>query len=165
MSGEITGEIIKSSMSLKIRDTFKTGTDPIVYPTIYKEQQQQDLAKPYFFIWAMDVDQKKIARNIYEVTCQMKVEYETEDNDYKKYEHLTAVGTELLLALGNIDVPIYNGPEGQELKKPVYGKMMSFKITEGVLQLFVTYVIRGKQVVTSAYDKMGTLTLEIINKE
>lgn len=159
MNGEITGEIIKSAISLKIKDTFKTGVTPnIVYPTIYKEEIKQNLSKPYFFIWAVDVESQKISRNIYEITYQMNVRYHGIDNDPKEYQNLTDKGNRLAEALNTIDVPIWNGTE--EIKLPVFSRRLDYKITDGVLQCFVTYVIRAKARLAVG-PKMGTLDTNI----
>lgn len=152
MVGEVVGESIKSAIALKIRNGFAvtSGTPPVTtYPTIYKEQIVENMVKPSFFVWTMDAEQVWLMGSYYQRVYQMNIRYHTTDNDLKAYENLSAVGNTLLEVLRMIDVPIFLGRYDNlenpiEDKKPVYGKLMSYKITDGVLQLYVTYVIKTK---------------------
>jgi len=163
MVGEITGESIKSAIALKLKSSFANtnGSPPI---TIYKEQIVQGFKKPCFFIWVMDVSQEKIMRNVYTRDYQMNIRYHPEEKDTKTYETLSDIGNKLLYELRTIDVPIFLGRYGTdgepiEDKKPVRGIQMSFEIKEGVLQFYVTYSIKAKQVV----DEIPVMkSLEII---
>ena len=154
MVGEITGESIKSAISLKINGNFAitTGSPPVtLYPNIYKEQIIQGMEKPCFFIWQMDVSQERLRLNHYERVYQMNIRYHPKDDDLKKYETLSDIGNKLLEYLSTIDVPIFLGQydvEGNPIedKKPVRGTQMSFKINENVLQVFVTYVVKMKMI-------------------
>ena len=152
--GQITGEIVKSAISLKIRSAFATtsGTPlATTYPTIYKEKVVQGMIKPCFFVWQMDVEQEKLMRNNYERVYQMNVRYHPEDNDLKRYQTLADIGNKLLEHLTHIEVPIFSGRydnEGEPIedRKPIRGSQMSFNIVDDVLQVFVTYVVKMKMV-------------------
>ena len=155
MVGEITGESIKSAIALKIKSGFAitSGSPPItIYPNIYKEKIVQGMEKPCFFIWVMDISQEKLMRNNYMREYQMNIRYHPNEKDTKTYETLADIGNELLDKLTTIDVPIFLGRYGSdgepiEDKKPIRGIQMSFEIKEGVLQFYVTYSIKAKQVV------------------
>jgi len=167
MVGEITGESIKSAIALKIKSSFAitNGSPPItIYPNIYKEKIVQGMKKPCFFIWVMDVSQEKIMRNVYTRDYQMNIRYHPEEKDNKTYETLSDIGNKLLDKLTTIDVPIFLGRyDGKgnpiEDKKPVRGIQMSFEIKEDVLQCYVTYSIKAKQMVEEVPEME---TLEII---
>lgn len=142
--GEIKGESVKSAIALKIKAAFTTGSTPnFVYPTIYKEQVPQGLVKPYFFIWLINLGSRKGLGNQYWLTYQMKVEYETADNDLSQYENVAAVGLKLLESLRTINVPIsLNGTT--ETTIPAKGSDLSWQIVEGVMQFFATYTLKIK---------------------
>lgn len=169
MVGEITGESIKSAIALKIRSSFAvtTGEPPItIYPTIYKEKVVQDMKKPCFFIWVMDVSQEKLMRNNYERLYQMNIRYHPEEKDPKTYETLADIGNKLLDYLTTIDVPIFLGRydgEGNPIEdsKPITGRQMNYEIKEDVLQMFVTYKLKAKQALEAVPDMEQ---LEIINR-
>ncbi len=169
MVGEITGESIKSAIALKIRSSFAvtTGEPPITkYPTIYKEKVVQDMKKPCFFIWVMDVSQEKLMRNNYERLYQMNIRYHPEEKDPKTYETLADIGNKLLDYLTNINVPIFLGRydgEGNPIEdsKPVTGRQMNYEIKEDVLQMYVTYKVKAKQFMEEVPDMEQ---LEIINR-
>lgn len=168
-AGQITGETVKSAISLKIRSAFATtsGTPPVTtYPTIYKEKVVQGMIRPCFFVWTMDVEQEKLMRNNYERVYQMNVRYHPEEKDPKTYETLADIGNKLLDYLTTINVPIFLGRyDGQgnpiEDSKPVTGMQMSYEITEDVLQMFVTYKLKAKRAL-EAVPEMEQL--EIINR-
>jgi len=146
--GEITGESIKSAISLKLKSSFaNTGGTPSI--TIYKEQIVQGFKKPSFFIWIMDVSQEKLLGNKYERLYQMNIRYHPEGNDLKTYETLAEIGNKLLEYLRYIEVPIFLGrydTDGNPIEdtKPIKGDNLSFKITDDILQVYVNYVIKGK---------------------
>ncbi|MFA5638825.1 MAG: DUF6838 family protein [Anaerovoracaceae bacterium] len=167
MVGEITGESIKSAIALKLRSSFAitNGTPSItIYPNIYKEKVIQGMKKPCFFIWVIDVSQKKLMCNNYTRDYQMNIRYHPEEKDSKTYETLSDIGNKLLDKLTLIDVPIFLGrydSDGEPIedKKPVRGIQMSFEIKEDVLQFYVTYNIKAKQWI----DKVPEMeSLEII---
>lgn len=142
--GQITGETIKSAISLRIRNAFTTtqGTPPTnSYPTIYKEKVVQGMTKPCFFVWTMDVAPQKRMKKRFELSYQMNVRYEPSDGDEATYESCISVATKLVEALSIIDVPVDVG--GAEVLKHVYGRNMEFNITDGVLQFFVSYTLHG----------------------
>jgi hypothetical protein len=168
--GQITGETVKSAISLKIRSAFATTTSdtpPVTtYPTIYKEKIVQGMIKPCFFVWTMDAEQEKLMRNNYERVYQMNVRYHPEDNDLKRYQTLADIGNKLLEHLTQIEVPIFLGrydaeEEPIEDKKPIRGSQMNFNIVDDVLQVFVTYVVKMKMV-EAELPLMETL--DIINQ-
>jgi hypothetical protein len=147
MLGEITGEMIKNAMARNITKNI-TLKNKASYK-IYKEQTVQGFSKPSFFIWTMDVDQTKQMRNNYERNYMMNVRFHTKDDAPKQYEELNDIGNKLLWALSILNVPILVLDETNkqiEVNKPIKGKQMSFNIVEGVLQVYVTYTIKAKQV-------------------
>ena len=168
MVGELIGESIKSAIALKIRSSFATtsGQPPVTtYPLIYKEKMVQEMTTPCFFIWTMDESQRQIMNNVYERDFQMNVRYHPSEADLKAYETLTGVGHKLLEELLLIDVPIWLGRYTTvepivpiEEKLPVPGKQMSFQIVDNVLQVYVSYKVKIKQVQQTV---PGMETLEI----
>ena len=174
MVGEITGESIKSAIALKLKSSFAviTGDPPLTtYPKIYKEETSQGIKKPYFFIWTLDASQQKIMRNNYTRTYMMNVRYHLDEVEAEKVgkqnEILAEIGNKLLDCLNIVDVPIFLGNydiDEQPIEEtlPVYGQQMSWKTTEGVLQLFVTYQIKARQYVEEIPD-MQTLLVNNIN--
>lgn len=156
MWGEISGETIKSAISLKITNTI-TAANPSI--KIYKEKIVENFKKPCFFIWTMDVSHEKQMRNNYERTYQMNIRYHINENIPNKYEILCSAGNALMDALKEINVPVYIDDDLEELR-PVFGKKMSYKIDEGVLQMFVTYIIKTKAWIPKVPDMQ---TLDINN--
>lgn len=147
MLGEITGEMIKSAMARNITQNI-TLKNKTAYK-IYKEKTVQGFSKPSFFIWTMDVDQTKLMRNNYERNYMMNVRYHTKDDAPKQYEELNELGNKLLWTLSTLNVPIVVLDETNkeiQVDKPIKGKQMSFNIVEDVLQVYVTYTIKAKQV-------------------
>ena len=142
--GQITGETVKSAISLKIRSAFATtsGTPPVTaYPTIYKEKVVQGMIKPCFFVWTMDVSPVKRMNNSFELLYQMNIRYEPSENDEEKYKSCMNAAMTLTEALSSINVPI--DVDGEEVLKQVYGRNMEFSITDDVLQFFASYTLRG----------------------
>lgn len=133
MAGEITGESIKSAIALKLKSSFATTTETSPL-TIYKEKMVQNMKKPCFFIWPIDVAAKKLMRNNYEITSQMLIKFFPKEDDVHAYMTAHQVGIELLEYLAEIELN----------EKPVAGKQMSFKIIDDVLQMFVTYKVKAR---------------------
>lgn len=154
MVGKMMGESIKSAISLKIKSNFSiTSENPqfIMHPIIYKEQIVQGMEKPSFFIWQMDVAQEKLMRNNYKRLYQMNVRYHPESNNLNQYEVLADIGNRLLESLATIEVPIFLGrydTDGEQMAdlKSVRGSQMSFRIVDGILQVFVSYAVKTKLV-------------------
>ena len=143
-AGQINGETIKSAISLKIRSAFAstTGTPPVTtYPRMYKEKVVQGMSKPCFFIWTMEVTPTKRMNNRYELMYQMNVRFEPDDDDEDAYKTCMENAIILTEALSKIDVPIE--VDGNEVTKQVYGRSLSYNITEDVLQFFATYTLHG----------------------
>ena len=140
MITEVTGEFIKSAMAKRITETFTN-------PVIYKEQILQGFKKPSFFIWTVDVSQQKQMRNNFTRSYEMNVRYHAETDRTDLYQHLCSVGSQLLECLSTIVLPTVkiqlDGTE-TEVELPLYSRQMSFKITDDVLQVYVTYDIKTK---------------------
>lgn len=142
--GQITGETVKSAISLKIRSAFATssGTPPVtLYPIIYKEKVVQGMVKPCFFVWTMDVSPVKRMNNSFELLYQMNIRYEPSEDDEEKYKSCMNAAVTLIEALSSINVPI--DVDGKEVLKQVYGRNMEFSITDDVLQFFASYTLHG----------------------
>lgn len=59
---QITGEIIKSSLSLLIRDKFKVVSgQATIYPVIYKETIDSGMTFPSFFIRQLDTSEENVS--------------------------------------------------------------------------------------------------------
>lgn len=158
----MSGESIKSAIARKINNKFKvTSGSPLSteYPTVYKEKIVQNMKKPCFFVWQMNVSQEKQMRNNYWLVFEMNVRYHPVENDVDQYRTLASVGTKLLSDLSSIDVPISEG--GEIRTRPVVGKQMNFRIEDGVLQLFVTYNIKVKM----HSEEAGVLMQELLITE
>jgi hypothetical protein len=143
MVGELLGETIKSAIAQKILNIFTPA------PIIYKEKIYQGFITPCFFIWIINVTQTKLLMNSYTRDYLMNIRYHISEKDTKTYEKLALIGNTLLAELTKIEVPIFFGTydidnNPIEALKPVYGKNIEFKITEDILQFFVTYTIRCK---------------------
>lgn len=138
MWGEITGETIKSAISLKIANSIVTKEPNI---RIYKEKIIQNFKTPCFFIWTLDISHEKQMRNCYNRTYQMNIRFHLDNDFSQKYQELNSIGNLLMDILRTIDVPV-SVKNGKEETRPVFGRQMSFKIDDGVLQMFVTYIIK-----------------------
>lgn len=141
-------EILKSAISLKIKDCFtqKQG-DIFIYPTIYKEQILQGFKRPCFFIWVFDISQTKLLNNNYERLYQMNIRYHTDKDDLKEYESLSNVGNKLLRCLEYIKVPTITGRVEGKINTDlvnIRGDKLSYKINEDVLHFYVNYLIKGR---------------------
>lgn len=154
MPAEVTGEIIKSAIARKITEQFSVDTKPI----IYKEQILQGFKKPSFFIWTVDVSQQKQMLNNFTRSYEMNVRYHAEDNRTDLYEHLCSVGSQLLECLSIIVLPAVqqqlDGTE-VEVQLPLYSRKLNFKITDDVLQVYVTYDIKTKKHISSEPVMLG----------
>ena len=142
--GEIAGETVKSSIALAIRSAFAvtSGTPPsTVYPVIYKEKIVQNMKKPCFFIWVMDVKVEKKMNNNYDLTFQMNVRHHPADDDESAYETLMAIGLKLTEVLSAVFMPI--SVKGIAANKKVKGTQTSYNITDNVLQFYTTYALKA----------------------
>lgn len=142
--GEIAGETVKSSIALAIRSAFAvaSGTPPsTVYPVIYKEKIIQNMSKPCFFIWVMDVKVEKQMGNNYELTFQMNVRYHPADDNESSYQTLMAIGLNLTEVLSAVFMPI--SINCTAANKKVKGTQTSYNITDNVLQFYTTYSLKA----------------------
>lgn len=162
MIGQITGETIKSAVAKCIVQNFTVDSVP---PKVYKEQIVQGFTKPAFFIWIIDLAQSPLLGNRLEQTYQMNVRYHIDEKDNNKYQKLSHIGIQLLEALRTINVPIGVMQAGElvEINKPVRGRQMNFQITDDVLQVFVTYTIKG-YIPEQEQPNMQTLTVNEASK-
>lgn len=158
----VTGEIIKSAISLKIKNSFASG-DPVQYPKIYKEPVVQGFVKPSFHIKTLDVDQKRISKLSYERLYQMNIRYHIDPKTDKLIEVLEGVGNSLMGVLNSIDVPIVD-PGNVDTTRPVTSILMEYKVVENVLQFFVNYRIKVTPVLAEQ-PLMNTLTINKTQKE
>lgn len=145
MNGQITGETIKSAIARKLSNSTFVAVNSF---KLYKEMTRQNFSLPAFFIWTVNVEQTKEAKNRFRLNYSMEVRFHPNTRDPTSYEKLCSVGTELLDYLETIYVPILEvGPDGAliEAVRPVRGKQMEFKIVEDVLQFLVDYSIRAAQ--------------------
>ena len=142
MNGQITGETIKSAIARKLSNSTFVAVNSF---KLYKEMTRQNFSLPAFFIWTVNVEQTKEAKNRFRLNYSMEVRFHPNTRDPISYEKLCSVGTELLDYLETIYVPILEvGPDGAliEAVRPVRGKQMEFKIVEDILQFLVDYSIR-----------------------
>lgn len=157
MSGSVTGELIKSAIARNITKNISLQNNTPF--KVYKEKTVQSFNKPSFFIWVMDVSQRKLMNNNYERYYQMNIRFHTVDDNPKEYEELSDIGNKLLYSLALLDVPIlvFDALSNKtiEQNKPIKGTQMSFNIVDGVLQMFVTYTIKAKQVLAEAPTMQG----------
>lgn len=155
----IDGELMTSAISKKISSWFTSGSKK---PTIYKEQIVQGFKKPSFFVWQLDVTQKKLMANNYRRLYQMNIRYHPQDDLPKEHEHLRNVQNELLQCLSSINVPIGMEAHGQivEITKPVRPTSLDSNIQDGVLQVFANYVIYARDTLV---EEPTMQTLQIIN--
>ena len=127
---------------------------------------RRSCALPAFFMWTINVEQTKEAKNRFRLNYSMEVRFHPNTRDPVSYEKLCSVGTELLDCLETIYVPIMDvGPDGAmiEVVRPVRGKQMEFKIVEDVLQFLVDYSIRAARPLEEIPD-MQTLKINEIPK-
>lgn len=167
MTGEVLGESVKSAMVVVIRDAFKvvTGIAPsqvTTYPTVYKERIVEGLIRPSFFIGTLNIGQTKHLLKTYSRDYQMKVEYHILESQYDAQEQLMAIATKLIQALATINVTMLIGytnlgvPIGE--LKTLYGRQFSMQVVDEVLQVFVTYTARMKEILPEVAD-METLVI------
>jgi hypothetical protein len=143
----INGESIKSAVAKRIE--YMHEQLGITKPRMYKERTIKGMEKPCFFIWAMDVSQTNLMRGAVSRDYQMNIRYHVEGDDKRLYEKLCDMGVQLLDYLRDIYLDL-----------PIRGEQMSYEVTEGVLQVYVTYRIRLKKL----EDKQEMNDLEINNK-
>lgn len=163
MNGQITGETIKSAIARKLSNSTFVAVNSF---KLYKEMTRQNFSLPAFFIWTVNVEQTKEAKNRFRLNYSMEVRFHPNTRDPVSYEKLCSVGTELLDYLETIYVPILEvGPDGAliEVLRPVRGKQMEFKIVEDVLQFLVDYSIRAAQPLEEL-PGMQTLKVNEISK-
>lgn len=163
--GQLTGETIISSIALAIRSFFATGTAPdIKYPKIYKERTVEGFYRPCFFIWSLPVETEKLLRDLYKKKFQMVVRYHPETGTDTTYEKLRQAGEDLVECLESINVPItINGTD--EILLPVRGKDIEYKIEDGILQFFVTYIVQAKKAKVTQTDNMEEVSVVVNLKE
>ena len=105
----INGELIKSSVALKLKESFKTGVDPnFIYPKIYKESTVQGFSKPCFFITTINTEQERVGKDSYRRIYSMNIRYHPAENTPDLNELLDGIGDELMYYLNSINVPIIN---------------------------------------------------------
>lgn len=156
MAIKLTGEIVKSAISFKIKNSFATSDS---YPTIYKEQIVEGMDKPCFFVGILDVSQTKGLGDKHDRTYMMQVRYHVETGQTDLYEQLDQIGNELLDVLRYISIP-FDSDKPQLLR----GTNLSYNIVDGVLQVFVTYTV-NIQTLTSRLPIMEQLTINDIPTE
>lgn len=147
---EITGDFIVSAIATKIKNSFTPA------PKIYKEQVDQGLVKPCFFIGYVKQGQQQIAKNWYQRQAMMVIRFHPTEST-NKYSQCRAVGEQLLDVLTSIDLP--TELDGYETL-PCLGKDLEFKIRDEVLIFYVTYEHKVKKVVTPE-TMMATIGLDI----
>lgn len=164
--GEITGDYTKSAVSRTIREGFKkvSEDDPPVttYPRIYKEKTLQNMTKPCFFIWVMDVLIEKQMRNNYNLGYQMNIRYHPQEELESSYSECMQVGIQLAEYLSMVYMPIT--VDGVETNRLVKGTQMSYNITDNVLNFFVTYNIRA-YIPQEEIEKMKQLIINFIEQQ
>lgn len=158
----VTGESIKSAISLKIRESLAIG-DPVTYPTIYKEAIAQGFVKPSFHISTISVDQRRINKTLYERLYQMNVRYHIDQTQDNLVEQLDEMGSTLFGVLNTINVPITD-PGDVDTVRVVHATSFEYTIEEGVLQVFVNYIIKVTPFVSSG-TPMQELTVNQSLKE
>ena len=93
MDGQITGETIKSAIARKLSNSTFTALESF---KLYKEMTRQNFSLPAFFIWTVNVEQTKEAKNRFRLNYSMEVRFHPNTRDPVSYEKLCSVGTELL---------------------------------------------------------------------
>lgn len=142
--GEISGETIKSAMSLAIKNAFAitSGTPAVTtYPKIYKEKIVQNFKTPCFFVWLVDVSLDKQFGNNYDITYQTNIRFHDVEDNATSYEKLNAIGIKLLEVFKELYLPI--NVNGASVNKKIYSNLASYNIAEDVLQFYVTFVVKA----------------------
>ena len=124
MAGTINGETIKRAIARKLSASFNTDGKSF---KVYKERIVQGMQRPCFFVWQINVEQTKVARDTYGLHYQMQIRYHTPDTEASDFEELCLIGNEILQALSTIDVPILVRDDAGELVEttlPIFGKKM-----------------------------------------
>lgn len=160
MIKEITGDAIKSAISLRLRSGFATtsGIPPVTtYPTIYKEQIVQGFSLPCFHIRQVNVDQRHGLNNNFFRDYYMEVSYHVDQTADDLRKQLDAVGSKALEVLSS--VPIVVTDDLTPVTLSLRGRDMGFQVIEEVMVLLVTYTIQAKSSLSSVTD-MATLDLD-----
>lgn len=145
MYGEITGETLISAVAEKIK-----RHNP--EKNIYTEKTTQNFNMPAFFIWAIDVlFTPSGQKETYNVTYLMEIRYHIDSKTKSLYETLQKMGFKLFDDMRFVDIPTcanydMNNPQNmREVIKSVRGSNIDYKINNGVLQFFVTYRFRIRE--------------------
>lgn len=147
---EVTGDTVISAISTKIYSSFSPA------PKIYKDQVEQGLVKPCFFISCISQTQERIAPNWFKRTAMMEVRFHPTEGT-NKYAQCRAIGEKLLEVLDSVDLPntLINCPT-----LPCWGRNLEYKIRDEVLVFYVTYDFKVKKVVV-ADTAMNSLELNL----
>lgn len=132
---EVTGDTVISAISVKLHSSFSPS------PNIYKDQVEQGLVKPCFFVSCITQQQERIAKNWFKRTASMLIRFHpTETTD--KYSQCRTVGEKLLDVLESINLPnsMINYPS-----LPCWGRDLEYKIQDEVLLFYVTYDFKVKR--------------------
>lgn len=128
MSGEITGEYIKSAVSNKIA----INIDRKEYLAIYKEKQEQNLQRPCFFVLELNTTQDKEMNDNFTRSYLINVRYHPQSSERCKYEKCAEIGNLLSYHLTEI-----NEADGM-----IRGSNIKYEIVDEILHFSVTYKVR-----------------------
>lgn len=126
-------------------------------PKLYKDQVEQGLSKPCFFIKLVNVSQDRIGVNWYKRTLMMQVRYMPSDGS-KKYAACREAAEALSGCLDEIDLVV---SEDQTLI--ISSTKMDYKIEDEVLLFYVNYEFKVKKEV-QAPPIMGSLDADVFLK-
>lgn len=134
---ELNGDTVISAISTKLHSSFSPA------PKIYKEQVEQGLVKPCFFVSCINQSQERIAPNWYKRVASMEVRYHPTEGT-NKFAQCRAVGEKLLEVLDSVDLPntLINYST-----LPCWGRNLEYNIRDEVLIFYVTYEFKVKKVV------------------
>lgn len=142
MSLDVTGDIIKSAIARKLVEVFTVDG---IKPVVYKEQIKQKFTYPSFFIWQIEVLQKKRMNGVYDREYMMEVRYALKEDDVRAYEKLDEIGNKLLLNLTSIQVPIatekIDGKYTEGIRQVKVKGDIEIKKDENILLATMTYPI------------------------
>ncbi len=144
MSIQVTADVVKSAISLKLSASYPTTK-------IYKEQVVEGLNYPSFFITLVKPYVNHLYKNKYMYEFLMNIQYNVDPKIETRYKDLDNMAVDLLETLETIELG------GLNLK----GKNMNSSKDEATLDFFVTY-----NVPAMSEEQAGILmrTLEL-NKE
>ena len=136
---EVTGDTVISAISVKLHSSFSPS------PAIYKDQVEQGLVKPCFFVSCIKQTQERIAPNWFKRSASMEVRFHPTEGT-NKYAQCRAIGEKLLEVLDSVDLPctLINYST-----LPCWGRNLEYKIRDEVLIFYVTYDFKVKKVVTA----------------